>query len=561
MSIALRAPMLAQAAPRLGVLDLAGAIPGLALALIALLQGLAWLGFAAGIPLTPLHLPLAVALLGIGVLLRARAALPAFAAVLALAALSALLASRLIDLSFDGAAYHQPAIIALERGWNPLRGPPVMDWLAAEGNTPGWILAATADAGIWIDRYPKVASVLGACMSLATGQIPAAGWLQGFLLVVAALALGRGLRLSGVPAVPAGAIALVAALCPTALVQVPTRYVDGPLGSALLVLVGAGLAWRQERRAGDLFAVLVAAGLLAGLKFSGAVYAVLLVPVILLLGLRRGAPAAAEWRAAALGVALGVVATLPTYAQNWLRHGHPFHPLNVVVLMEGQAHPEFLALGRFEKLARSLTTLPGNAQDRMPERLGQLPRLWHFAAVARHPDLRFNGFGPLLACGLAASALALAALLATARSRARLRAEGSTLLVLAGALLATVAIIPEAWWARYVPQLWLVPLLVAALAFQVARPLLGALVLAPMLAGSLATLGFLLPHTMAMQHEAAARLAALQAAGEVAVVRGLETDQSVFAMAEQLRQRGIVVRVAEGACAAPARLGFLHYCP
>ncbi len=71
------------------------------------------------------------------------------------------------------------------------------------------------------------------------------------------------------------------------------------------------------------------------------------------------------------------------------------------------------------------------------------------------PDVAIAGFGPLFGGALLVTVLVLLLLMRINLTRA---------LILAGVLavlLVSVLINPAAWWARYVPQLWAVPLLCA----------------------------------------------------------------------------------------------------
>jgi hypothetical protein len=76
------------------------------------------------------------------------------------------------------------------------------------------------------------------------------------------------------------------------------------------------------------------------------------------------------------------------------------------------------------------------------------------------PTTRVAGLGPWFG-GCFLLALVLTVLL-LARRTDRSSAPIITALFVVGVLLGTVIVMPETWWARYAPQLWLVPLLVGA---------------------------------------------------------------------------------------------------
>ena len=103
-------------------------------------------------------------------------------------------------------------------------------------------------------------------------------------------------------------------------------------------------------------------------------------------------------------------------------------------------------------------------------------------------DARISAFGPLYS-----GALILAAILAVFAAFQRPRPEPVTRFIAGavGVLLLTL-IMPEAWWARYVPYAWWIPVLVA-FAAVVSRPAAlrfsGAALLAILIANSLIVAG------------------------------------------------------------------------
>jgi hypothetical protein len=91
----------------------------------------------------------------------------------------------------------------------------------------------------------------------------------------------------------------------------------------------------------------------------------------------------------------------------------------------------------------------------------------HEVKVMGTPDPRTSGFGPLFALQLLLACAAAA--LAIRRSPQPIAPPARCLFVLSAAVVAMTAIFPEAWWARFVPFLWIAPLF-AALGAGVAAP-------------------------------------------------------------------------------------------
>ncbi len=531
------------------------------------------LGFAAGLPIGRFHLAAALGLtavvaLALGALDRTspRRVLAALALGGAVLAGAALLAAACWDLSYDGQAYHQSGVSLLARGWNPLAGA-----LPRE---------ATVHR-LWLEHYLRGPELAAAVAVAATGSLEGGKVFAIALVAAAALLTGTALRLAGARPATAAAGAALAAANPVVLGQLATYYVDGQLAlffTCAVALASLALrsgpareppdrserARREQREArrpsiaggyvreeqrrdatridrrgdgrgfpprpsrlGSAWPLLTAAlALLAQVKFTGTVYAALLVAGLGAVALRAGPRArGAPWKVAAVGAAV-LAATVAVgwqpLATNARDHGHPFFPLagaHAIDVVSGQA-PRFGARGPVGRFLLSTFSESSAGRDAAPVpkwpfvvRGGELEAM----AVA---DVRVGGFGPLfaLALVLCVAGVAWRALAAGARGPA------SPGLLIAAAVLATAAVNPAAWWARYVPQVWLAVVL-AALALaavpQAAARWLGV--------AALVTLG------------ADAALVGASVAREQ-----LRTQGAAVAQLRELARRGPVVEVEEG---------------
>jgi hypothetical protein len=108
-----------------------------------------------------------------------------------------------------------------------------------------------------------------------------------------------------------------------------------------------------------------------------------------------------------------------------------------------------------ERLLRSTFAVTSNAIE-----LGARPKVpftirWEEGPPSAACDVRLAGFGPLFSGALLLSAAACL----LSRRRAAVAAS-----LVAVALLGTVLVTAEGWWARFAPQLWLVPVVLAVAA-------------------------------------------------------------------------------------------------
>lgn len=144
------------------------------------------------------------------------------------------------------------------------------------------------------------------------------------------------------------------------------------------------------------------------------------------------------------------------YVTNTLRKGNPFYPLagpNAIDIMTANSPESFRVMNRFEKLFTSIFSKTENTHGhqkchfKLPFTVKEeeLKTIW--------VDTRIGGFGPLFG-GSVLLSLSLLASALLADQKKTLAYTGLALLILT-----SVIVNPEAWWARYAPQLWLLPVI------------------------------------------------------------------------------------------------------
>jgi len=248
---------------------------------------------------------------------------------------------------------------------------------------------------------------------------------------------------------------------------------------------------------------------------------------------------------------------------NFRFHGNPFYPVlgsdeAAASAMAGQfdiwAPPEFMAMGRVEKLARSLLSESGGAES--------MPRWKMPLTVARrelyiffNTEPRYGGFGPLFGSVLLAT---LIVFLAAARSidrRVLVSAGALTLLLVLSALLNR-----EAWWARLSPQVWLLPVVLLT-AIAMAGPKwsrrVGALLVLLLLANSalVATLNW--GRALQKNRDFRVQMSELEAMATSAPPE--IAFHSSFRMITEYRLQAMLIpyqRVPKASCEAPIRFSY-----
>jgi hypothetical protein len=390
---------------------------------------------------------------------------------LSLSCLIAILAGCLIisaitvDLTYDGWAYHQPGVIALSHGWNPVTEPVFGTWWARYSRSIGYPSNGPSIDALSTTVYPKALWILGAQavvwgLPLDAGKYPAL-----LLIFVVGLTALRALRLRGIPNSWAYPLSVLTALNPVCVVQSTTFYVDGSLGSCLAILIFSLLSYDVTRSGRDLVLALCAALLACNLKFTGPVYTALILLPFAVWWLFERRLVARDLLICGIAALVLLAASVNPYFTNLRDFGSPVYPLNEWDVMEDQMSPGFLKEHSLKKLLISLTF--SNLADRSFDNPATDERNFtspfqsrgfeEFKKFGGAADLRIGGFGPFFGITIAVTLLAASLLIRGPRN-------GIGFAIVALGTLLSIVVNPQMWWARFVPQMWLLPVLVATAA-------------------------------------------------------------------------------------------------
>ncbi len=363
------------------------------------------------------------------------------------------------DVSYDGQAYHQEAIIQLANGWNPYRS----------------LLPDSVNQAIWINHYAKGMEVVQASVYRVTDFIESGKATNLFLLFASFFLclslLTRFLRTTTTRKV---LIAFTMACSPVVINQLLTYYIDGAMASIILcflVVFVFALLEDGNRRHFALLAILVVIGV--NIKFTAGIYlAFFSFAGLLWLVIKRSHRLAIRL-CVVLSVA-GVLAILVgynPYITNLVNNGHPFYPLmgqGQVDIISHNLPPTFEGKSQAYKFFHSHFS---HTDDLKPgfEAVPQLKIPFTFNKTdiinARKTDIRVAGFGPFFSGVLVISLILFGMLFRTGRRHSFFK----PFVYLLSAIAFSVAFMPESWWARYVPQLWVAAGL-PLLALEVIRP-------------------------------------------------------------------------------------------
>lgn len=356
---------------------------------------------------------------------------------LALTALFLLASDLLLDLSWDGLAYHQRAIYSLYQGKN---------------------LLLESSGSIWSDYYPKATWYFASEVYLMLGDIQpgkAYHWLS------SAFIFFYGLRFSDiVPAPKIYSILFSAGLALNTIFisQFDTFYLDSIFGALTFAIVFSTVLIFAWNRAYDWCVLLLASVLIINLKFSGFAppfFACLILSSVFLWKKdARSARKTIFWGLSILGLSVLIVGFDP-YMKNIARGHHPLHPLlgeSSLDIMSLNYPDGFRDRNRLVNLGTSVFSASQNLMPsdgrpslKIPGRMkkGEIPAF-------STPDVRIGGWGPLFSLSLLLGFIAV------------FWFRPSSLLTIAFALILMITLVnPEAWWARYAPQILAMPGLAA----------------------------------------------------------------------------------------------------
>lgn len=370
-----------------------------------------------------------------------QAAVPALLFVLIISG-SILITGSIFDKSWDGQAYHQEAVIQLASGWNPYYDDLNSDLVAHEK---------------WLTHYAKGPWLIASSLYLFTERIEYSKAF-GLIFIIASwcLIVSVLIKEENFSQKQTYLLSALAALNPVSIYQSLTFLVDGQLASLLLSLLAAAFLFTKRN---DWYSILLSASiciLLVNVKFTAIPFVFIILFFFLLYTFIFREPKNIKkiiyYFLPSLCLGVLVIGFNP-YVKNTVENGHPFYPLmgeGKEDIMEPTKPRNLREMNRYSSLFYSLFSESKNntktTKLKFPFTI-KIKELYCFS----DSDVRVAGFGPLFSAALMMSILILC-------SYYLMRPIFPFLFVVL-AIIISVLIHPESWWARYAPQLWLIPVI------------------------------------------------------------------------------------------------------
>ncbi|GMO62331.1 MAG: hypothetical protein Ta2A_08870 [Treponemataceae bacterium] len=349
--------------------------------------------------------------------------------------LTLFLSMAVYDYSYDGQAYHQPGVMKLRDGWNPLQG----------------FLQPDNSLWRWVNHYPKFTEMYGSFFSAITNTIEAG---KSYTILFYMISFSYTLRFIS-RYQKRGSIVFCLALIftanPVVFGQMFTYYVDGVLGLCIILLVFSLLDFESTKKYRYLLMAIALSIFSINIKMTGFVAGLVLIAFLIrqicIKNFKNVFPLAIAGFIVLI-VSVVFIGYNP-YVLNFSTHGHPFWPLygeNAVDIINRNT-PEYLVGKHPVEKFISLFLLEANWKNTPFSPL----KLISIANHARY-DFPIGGFGVFfIELWIGCLLMLFLSIRKTGISQFK------SVLFPVFLLLGLVIITPENWRARYIPYFWYVP--------------------------------------------------------------------------------------------------------
>ncbi len=391
-----------------------------------------------------------------------------------------LMAKQFYSLNYDGMESHQETIVCLTSGWNPIKDSGFAEAEKFKETYPLLVDSKYAPGGTSL----RVGYLLSAVIVKATGSMEsgkAINLIYSWMLFVISMWVFLDVFKRKLPSV---FLSLLVVLNPISIVQWFSYYADGQLAvvfSALILLIVS--SWRSvdvyKTILFCMLALVLAASKLVGIGLVGLIVGVIFLRILYLN--RRNTKQLSKIVAGfTLFVGLAIMVGHLSGYYDLKKNDFPFHPARISGILDpekldywigaeipgsSKAYP-MKGMNRFEQFVASNFSSSNISREKLLWKLPftvQAEELNTFRGI--HTDLRLGAFGPLYGGLLLLALFCFFAYLINVNPRQWDRSMLGILLV----LLLPCFFLPT-WWARWIPQMWLLPLVLLILGAHASAP-------------------------------------------------------------------------------------------
>lgn len=362
--------------------------------------------------------------------------------------ISAILASLFLDNSWDGRAYHQETIILLTNGWNPVWAKPHFDLF---------------NPIIWVEHYPKCAEILSANFSVLFNNIES-GKIINYLFASSTflLAFFTFNKFKSSKLIWNTLLAILVVLNPISIGQIRTFYIDVLVYYLFANIILTIILKEKDIIGNKMFLMLLLSQttMLCSLKLGGIFYSIILILsyFIYLLIFKKYNSLKHFGFVIFTIISLFIVSNINPYFTNIKQGLHPFYPLagkDKLDIITFNAPKSFEHKNSLYKLFISTFSSTQNIMNNSTKS----PRLkTPFSLISQEgrygTDMRIGGFGYFW------SGILLLLIPFVILQKNNTKEDTKLYYFTIITLWASIFLNPESWWARYVPQFWLIPIFI-----------------------------------------------------------------------------------------------------
>lgn len=327
---------------------------------------------------------------------------------------------------------------------------------------------------IWTNHYSKGAEINAVALSTVVSSIEECKALNIFLIITTFLISFATIVLTSqrIKLSYALVFGFLIAMNPVSICQSLSFYVDGQLASLVSCLICLIFLANKKIDVLVLICLISTIIVLLNVKFLGLIYALIIsLGFMVWISIYQKERSLLILKCLLFSFLFGIlVIGYNPYITNSIDHGNPFYPVfgSDFDVLTSNTPANFQNVNSFTNLFISIFShsMAGvtNSTYKMPFTI-TIDDLEAFQT----PDVRLSGFGPLFSGAIVISIFNLFRYFKSNIRYALNNQSISLKLLIILLLLISVLVNPSSWWARFAPQLWLIPLFLSLFISTVER--------------------------------------------------------------------------------------------
>lgn len=375
--------------------------------------------------------------------------------------------TKTYDLTVDGNSYHKTAIAFIKNGWNPFYES-ARDF--QKNNNKVIKISKDTKLDLWIEHYPKATWILAATIYSMTGNIESGKCITMIFSIMLFL-LSFNLLKNRINKKWAFIISLLVVLNPIVLAQLFTYYVDGLMGILFLIEILLLFLVDPKQKTNKLIWInlVTICTVFTNLKYTGLLCSGVIAATFYfywLIRYRKDKEFFLIFKRITINFIITFITAIflvgaNSYIKNTLDHHNPLYPIigkNKVDIITTMQPKSFKNKNMIEKFVISLFSKSENVTYGEKEPTIKYPFKLYKTEIDElyAADLRIGGFGPLFALITIITTPIFIYLVFKIIKKDK---EISSYIILSLiSIIVSSILVGENWWARYVPQLYLIPM-------------------------------------------------------------------------------------------------------